>query len=103
MAGSAMTSSTNSPSKSQKTAPRAPLVRSTREPSMRRKGTTRLYREGASGSKRRVDKRAAVVLAVIFGGLFLVLFGFMLLAYSAVKSTSFTSDVESSAGARVGL
>src|SRR3954471_3933596 len=27
----------------------------------------------------------------------------MLLAYSAVKSTSFTSDVESSAGARVGL
>ena len=50
-----------------------------------------------------MDKRAAVVLAVIFGGLFLVLFGFMLLAYSAVKSASFTSDVESSAGARVGL
>ena len=50
-----------------------------------------------------MDKRAAIVLAVIFGGLFLVLFGFMLLAYSAVKSTSFTSDVESSAGARVGL
>jgi protease-4 len=50
-----------------------------------------------------MDKRAAVVLAVIFGGLFLVLFGFMLLAYSAVKSATFTSDVESSAGARVGI
>ena len=50
-----------------------------------------------------MDKRAAVVLAVIFGGLFLVLFGFMLLAYSALKSASFTSDIESSAGARVGI
>src|SRR2546421_9958537 len=78
---------------------------------MRRKGTLRLYPEGASGSKRTpslkeiaLDKRAAIVLAVIFGGLFLVLFGFMLLAYSAVKSTSsFTSDIESSAGARVGI
>jgi protease-4 len=50
-----------------------------------------------------LDKRAAVVLAVIFGGLFLVLFGFMLLAYSAVKSTSFTSDLESSGGARIGI
>src|SRR5438477_4390132 len=71
---------------------------------MRRKGTLRLYPEGASGSKRTpMDKRAAVVLAVIFGGLFLVLFGFMLLAYSALKSASFTSDIESSAGARVGI
>ncbi len=50
-----------------------------------------------------MDKRAAVVLAVIFGGLFLVLFGFMLLAYSAVKSTSFSSDLESSGGARIGI
>ncbi len=51
-----------------------------------------------------LDKRAAVVLAVIFGGLFLVLFGFMLLAYSAVKTTSFTSDSESSStGARIGV
>jgi len=32
-----------------------------------------------------LDKRAAVVLGVIFGGLFLVLFGFLLLSYSAVK------------------
>jgi len=48
-----------------------------------------------------LDKRAAVVLAVIFGGLFLVLFGFMLLAYSAVKSTSF--DLETPGGARVGI
>jgi protease-4 len=50
-----------------------------------------------------LDKRAAVVLAVIFGGLFLVLFGFMLLAYSAVKTASFSSDAESSAGARIGI
>jgi protease-4 len=50
-----------------------------------------------------LDKRAAVVLAVIFGGLFLVLFGFMLLAYSAVKTTTFSSDMESSAGARIGV
>jgi protease IV len=50
-----------------------------------------------------LDKRAAVVLAVIFGGLFLVLFGFMLLAYSAVKTATFSSDAESSVGARVGI
>jgi len=49
-----------------------------------------------------LDKRAAVVLAVIFGGLFLVLFGFMLLAYSAVKSNSFSTDLDGS-GARVGI
>jgi protease-4 len=44
-------------------------------------------------------------LAVIFGGLFLVLFGFMLLAYSAVKSSTGVnlSDVESTTGARVGI
>ncbi len=52
-----------------------------------------------------MDKRAAVVLAVIFGGLFLVLFGFMLLAYSAVKTSSFTGDLDSgtSTGARVAI
>jgi protease-4 len=53
-----------------------------------------------------LDKRAAIVLAVIFGGLFIVLFGFMLLAYSAVKSSSTSvnlSDVETTAGARVGI
>ena len=32
-----------------------------------------------------MDKRAAAVLGVIFGGLFLVLFAFLFLAYSAVK------------------
>ena len=72
---------------------------------MGRKGTHGLYPEGPSGSKRAsMDKRAAVVLAVIFGGLFAVLFGFLFLAYSAVKpSTSFYLDSESSAGARIGI
>ncbi len=51
-----------------------------------------------------MDKRAAVVLAVIFGGLFLVLFGFMLLAYSAVKSTTAIGlDTETTVGARLGI
>jgi protease IV len=54
-----------------------------------------------------LDKRAAVVLGVIFGGLFLALFGFMLLAYSAVKSSSPLSlDSEAgitSNGARIGV
>jgi protease-4 len=53
-----------------------------------------------------VDKRAAVVLAVIFGGLFVVLFGFMLLAYSAVKGGSTAmnlSDVETTTGSRIGI
>jgi protease-4 len=52
-----------------------------------------------------MDKRAAVVLAVIFGGLFAVLFGFMLLAYSAVKTTAapFSLESETSAGARIGI
>lgn len=51
-----------------------------------------------------MDKRAAVVLSVIFGGLFLVLFGFMLLAYSAVKGQSgFDSDSASLGGPRIGL
>jgi protease-4 len=46
-----------------------------------------------------------VVLGVIFGGLFLVLFGFMLLAYSAVKSTAggVSLDLETTAGARLGV
>ncbi|HUJ27974.1 MAG TPA: signal peptide peptidase SppA [Myxococcales bacterium] len=52
-----------------------------------------------------MDKRAAIVLVVIFGGLFAVLFGFMLLAYSAVKSTAapFSLESESSTGARIGI
>jgi len=52
-----------------------------------------------------LDKRAAVVLSIIFGGLFLVLFGFMLLAYSAVKSTAagVSLDLETTAGARLGV
>jgi protease IV len=52
-----------------------------------------------------LDKRAAVVLGVIFGGLFLVLFGFMLLAYSAVKGTATGVSLESetSVGARIGI
>jgi len=52
-----------------------------------------------------LDKRAAVVLGVIFGGLFLVLFGFMLLAYSAVKGTSasVSLDTETTVGARIGI
>jgi protease-4 len=52
-----------------------------------------------------LDKRAAVVLAVIFGGLFAVLFGFMFLAYSAVKTAtgSVGLDNETSIGARIGI
>jgi len=53
-----------------------------------------------------VDKRAAVVLAVIFGGLFLVLFGFLVLAWSAVKSTTTSgldAELSTSTGPRVGI
>jgi protease-4 len=55
-----------------------------------------------------LDKRAAVVLSVIFGGLFLALFGFMLLAYSAVRSASPLSLGDgdtgtTSVGARIGV
>jgi len=52
-----------------------------------------------------LDKRAAIVLGVIFGGLFLVLFGFMLLAYSALKSTStgVSLETETTVGARIGI
>ena len=52
-----------------------------------------------------MDKRAAIVLGVIFGGLFLVLFGFMLLAYSAVRGTtaSVNLETETSVGARIGI
>jgi protease IV len=52
-----------------------------------------------------LDKRAAIVLGVIFGGLFLVLFGFMLLAYSALKSTGagLSLESETTAGARIGI
>ena len=52
-----------------------------------------------------MDKRAAIVLGVIFGGLFLVLFGFMLLAYSAVKgtTTAVSLETETTVGARIGI
>ena len=53
-----------------------------------------------------MDKRAAVVLAVIFGGLFLVLFGFLVLAWSAVRSTTTSgldAELSTSTGARVGV
>ena len=52
-----------------------------------------------------MDKRAAVVLGVIFGGLFLVLFGFMLLAYSAVKGAAgnVSLETETSVGPRIGI
>ena len=53
-----------------------------------------------------MDKRAAIVLGVIFGGLFLVLFGFLLLASSAMKGAGMSSahsDDSSSSGARIGV
>jgi protease-4 len=52
-----------------------------------------------------MDKRAAIVLAVIFGGLFAVLFGFMLLAYSAVKTVGSNVSLESetTVGTRIGI
>lgn len=54
-----------------------------------------------------MDKRAAVVLGIIFGGLFLALFAFMLLAWSAVKSASplgLDGDPSSTqAGPRIGV
>ncbi|HEY2029632.1 MAG TPA: S49 family peptidase, partial [Myxococcales bacterium] len=52
-----------------------------------------------------MDKRAAVVLAVIFGGLFAVLFGFMYLAWSTVKTAggSVSLESETSVGARIGI
>ena len=53
-----------------------------------------------------MDKRAAVVLAVIFGGLFLVLFGFLVLAWSAVRSTTISgldAELSTSTGPRVGV
>jgi protease IV len=47
-----------------------------------------------------------VVLAVIFGGLFLVLFGFLVLAWSAVKSTTASgldAELSTGTGPRVGI
>ena len=49
-----------------------------------------------------MDKRAAAVLGVIFGGLFLVLFAFLFLAYSAVKGATL-ADTDTSTGARVAI
>lgn len=49
-----------------------------------------------------MDRRAAVVLSVIFGGLFLCLFGFLVLLVVAVKSS--TGDgLDSSGGDKVGI
>ena len=52
-----------------------------------------------------MDKRAAIVLGVIFGGLFAVLFAFLLLASSAVKGSGLASaEADSSGtGARIGI
>jgi len=53
-----------------------------------------------------LDKRAAIVLGVIFGGLFAVLFAFLLLAHSAVKGGGLASATEgesSGSGARIGI
>ena len=53
-----------------------------------------------------MDKRAAVVLGIIFGGLFLVLFGFLVLAWSALKATTVSgldSELSTSTGPRVGV
>ena len=50
-----------------------------------------------------MDKRAAAVLSVIFGGLFLVLFAFLFLAYSAVKSGSLADSADLSSGARIAV
>lgn len=52
-----------------------------------------------------MDKRAAVVLGIIFGGLFLVLFAFLLLAWSAVKTTTAGVDAETttSVGPRIAV
>jgi protease-4 len=53
-----------------------------------------------------LDKRAAAVLSVIFGGLFLVLFAFLFLAYAAVKSTGSSLDADSpsaTSGARLAV
>jgi protease IV len=54
---------------------------------------------------KRLDKRAAVVLVVIFGCLFSVLLGFMILAWSAVKTATGNVglDNETSVGARIGI
>ncbi len=50
-----------------------------------------------------MDKRAAAVLSVIFGGLFLVLFAFLFLAYSAVKGGGLADATDLSTGARVAV
>jgi protease IV len=53
-----------------------------------------------------VDRRAAIVLAVIFGGLFLVLFGFLVLAWSALKATTASgldAELSTSSGPRIGV
>src|SRR4051812_31996926 len=127
--GRATRRSTNSPSCPQKTAPRAPFACATSSASRAANDTRTLLSCRPSGSKLRprrrsglclrraeaegrsirqerdLDKRAAVVLGIIFGGLFLVLFAFLLLAWSAVKTTTaaIDADTTTSVGPRVAV
>jgi protease IV len=49
-----------------------------------------------------MDRRAAVVLSVVFGGLFVCLFGFLLILFAAVKSGG-ESGLDASGGDKVGI
>lgn len=49
-----------------------------------------------------MDRRAAVVLSVVFGGLFICLFGFLLILFAAVKSGS-DGGLDASGGDKVGI
>jgi protease IV len=49
-----------------------------------------------------MDRRAAVVLSVVFGGLFVCLFGFLLILFAAVK-TGGESGLDASGGDKVGI
>jgi protease IV len=49
-----------------------------------------------------MDRRAAIVLSVVFGGLFVCLFGFLLILFAAVKTSS-DGGSDSSSGDKVGI
>lgn len=49
-----------------------------------------------------MDRRAAIVLSVVFGGLFVCLFGFLLILFAAVKTSS-EGGSDSSGGDKVGV
>lgn len=49
-----------------------------------------------------MDRRAAVVLSVVFGGLFICLFGFLLILFAAVKTSS-EGGLDASGGDKVGV